>query len=783
MLERELVTRAGIGVSALLVAAMSGVCAQACGGSDAAETPDAGNETGGDVGTDGATDGGSVIVLGQPDDHSNVELEKGLSVTSGVLAVGGKLVLTDGWNQRLLIWNAIPTKDGSSPDVIVGQPDIKTITGDPVGPETIYPLYFASGLGSDGTRLLLADTYWHRVLVYGSIPTTTYRSADLELGQPDFKTTHGKLFVESDVAPSPTRMNLPTSVASDGTHVFVADVINNRVLIWNSFPTKNEQPADLVLGQPDLVSKAPNNCGASSGIGGAKCLATPRSVAVSGGRLFVTDAANNRVLIWSTIPTTNQQAADVVLGQPDMTLRGPGAIGAASLKDPQQVATDGKTVAVVDSGNHRVLLWNDAKTSGAPADLVVGQPDFTSGSANHGATTPDATSLATPIGASLGGGKLFVADQGNFRVLVWNTVPTKSFAAADVVIGRPDKTATSIRPIDATATGGASHAFFDGKRFFVKNGQRSLIWDHVPTGPSDPATGILGEPTFDAIPPLTTLDASHFRPGGDVWADAGHVVVIDPYDHRVLIYNGALSNGRPADLVLGQPDFASRVANNGGVSAQSLFLPWAVTSDGTKLVLCDSNNHRVLIWSKFPTTPRAPADLVLGQADMTANQPNEGGAPTLKSLSFPRGVFTDGTRLVVSDNDNHRVLVWKTFPTANHQPADLVIGQPDGTTMVANNGGLGAKSLNKPNGVVLSGDRLYIADTGNHRVLRFNALPAANYAAADAQYGQRDFVTRKPNDGGLSGTTLNAPSTVSIANGALVINDTGNARLLIVPSF
>jgi hypothetical protein len=32
----------------------------------------------------------------------------------------------------------------------------------------------------------------------------------------------------------------------------------------------------------------------------------------------VADLGNNRVLIWNSIPTTNQKAADVVVGQKDM---------------------------------------------------------------------------------------------------------------------------------------------------------------------------------------------------------------------------------------------------------------------------------------------------------------------------------------------------------------------------------------------------------------------------------------------------------------------------------
>ena len=34
----------------------------------------------------------------------------------------------------------------------------------------------------------------------------------------------------------------------------MADTQNNRVLIWNTIPTKNNQPADLVLGAPNFTT-------------------------------------------------------------------------------------------------------------------------------------------------------------------------------------------------------------------------------------------------------------------------------------------------------------------------------------------------------------------------------------------------------------------------------------------------------------------------------------------------------------------------------------------------
>ena len=49
------------------------------------------------------------------------------------------------------------------------------------------------------------------------------------------------------------------AVYSDGTHLFVADYDNNRVLIWNNIPTSNGQAANMVLGQPNMTSSLADN--------------------------------------------------------------------------------------------------------------------------------------------------------------------------------------------------------------------------------------------------------------------------------------------------------------------------------------------------------------------------------------------------------------------------------------------------------------------------------------------------------------------------------------------
>ena len=83
--------------------------------------------------------------------------------------------------------------------------------------------------------------------------------ADVVLGQPDLnKPDHKELNGNPApiVAPSQNALRVPTGVATDGQRLVVADTDNNRVLIWNSIPTSNNQPADVVVGQSGFTSNA-----------------------------------------------------------------------------------------------------------------------------------------------------------------------------------------------------------------------------------------------------------------------------------------------------------------------------------------------------------------------------------------------------------------------------------------------------------------------------------------------------------------------------------------------
>ncbi len=265
------------------------------------------------------------------------------------------------------------------------------------------------------------------------------------LGQPNYTGTNPGVTNQS--------MQTPNAVATDGQMLAVADTNNNRVLIWKTLPASVNAAPDVVVGEPDFTHGAGSTTQSS--------LLGPQGVWLQDGKLFVADSANNRVLIWNRVPTANNQPADVVLGQSGFTSGAPptgckavnltNTAAANELCNPVSVTSDGVHLFVSDLGFNRVLIWNHIPTSNAqPADVVVGQTDLTGATANNPATCigapPAATngpcigSLNFPRFALSDGTRLFIADGGNNRVLIYNSIPTRNSAWADVVLGQPDFT-------------------------------------------------------------------------------------------------------------------------------------------------------------------------------------------------------------------------------------------------------------------------------------------------------------------------------------------------------
>src|SRR5262249_61735550 len=93
---------------------------------------------------------------------------------------------------------------------------------------------------------------------------------------------------------------------------------------------------------------------------------------------------------------------------------------------------------VADSGNRRVLVWERVpERDGAPADLVLGQRDFGGRDENAGAAA-SAMSMRWPHAVAWCAGDLLAADAGNSRIMGWRGMPRAHGQPCDLVLGQKD---------------------------------------------------------------------------------------------------------------------------------------------------------------------------------------------------------------------------------------------------------------------------------------------------------------------------------------------------------
>lgn len=333
----------------------------------------------------------------------------------------------------------------------------------------------------------------------------------------------------------------------------------------------------------------------------------PRGVFVANEMLFVSDTGQNRVFVWNTIPTSEYQNPDVILGQEEVTEIGRNSGGtptANSLHYPSGIWSDGKILVVGDAWNHRVLIWLTIPTkNGQLADVVLGQPDFESNQPNVKGIGNDPTSqsLNWPYGVFSDGKQLWIADTGNRRVLYYKTIPTKSYAKADDVMGKPDFTTRDyenndvIWPYSIKINSEGNMAIADTQFY------RVLVWNDWKTAFNKNADIIIGQDNFDACgqnqfrlsPESNTLnwtyDACFYKDG---------ILANDTGNSRILGFNEIpKKNNEASDWLIGRPNFntSSEYKENMHGTQKAIYWPFSITTYKDKLFLADTGNHRLVI--------------------------------------------------------------------------------------------------------------------------------------------------------------------------------------------
>lgn len=522
--------------------------------------------------------------------------------------------------------------------------------------------------------------------------------------------------------------------------------------------TQGDNTADAVLGQINFKANEANLIDgrgvniASSGYG---AVAIDRSVTPN--RVFVADTGNNRVLGWKTVEASKTHVPpNIVIGQPDVYSHRCNINDATptqrSLCGPTGVAVDSAgRLYVADSGNNRVLMYKAPFTTDRVADDVFGQfGNFEVGTSNSYGLSSD--SLSNPVGLAVDAAdNLWVGDQNNNRVLAFLS---------------PEVKTANIRSGDTTA---------------------------------DVVLGQLNSFVSSACNVVNLISANSLcTPQGVSVDTAGNVYVADRKNNRVLEYNKPLATDTMADRVFGQLGrFTTNSCNypaNGAVDKNGLCNPADLVIDTlNNLYISDTDNNRVLEYDT-PTTKDAVPERIIGQKDYASSGCNNAsnGTPTVSAASVcaPSDLAVDTAKnLYLIDTTNNRVLRYDA-PLTTDAIADGALGQtvftsanPDQIDGLGVNfssaGGMGSI-------VVDASNHVYVVDPNNNRILAWNGFAGfTSHASATLVIGQPNmFVNSDPangcNTGGLSESSLCGPRSAAVDKaGNLYVADAKNNRVLV----
>jgi uncharacterized protein (TIGR03437 family) len=630
------------------------------------------------------------------------------------------LYIADTGNNRVLAFRyATQLVAGSVADVVIGQLDrFANQAQNPASGGRQLGLNSPTGLAVDSAgNLYVADTGNNRILRFPQpLAPNANQFPTLVVGQKSYATSSANL---AGIGASTLALSGAgrTGIAIDAVgNLWVADSGNSRVL---RFPVAALSPnatfpaADLVLGQPDFVTKTPGTARLN-----LASLAGPNGLAVdTTGNVYVTDQFY-RVLVYNT-PVKTSQTANAVLGI-DTTTTNVTLPTQTALNNPLGLLAAGTAAnagpIVADTGNHRLMLypqqgnWPSSQTSPS-ASAVIGQPDYTQNKANQGNVDAGPGTLDAPLDMAASSTELYLVDAANNRVLVFQYDSSGVRGTASRVIGQLDFPYRGVNLLDAL--------------------------------------GFAFPPSF---PASAVLDSSVSPP---------HLYVADTFNNRILGYKDFthLHAGQPADLVIGQPDMNRNVVNYPSGSATTptasgLYQPTSIALDSAgSLYVTDTGNGRVL---RFPTpyasgkTALESADLVLGQQTFNSNVSD----PTAFTLNTPVGLaftasgantaMSNSGYLAVADSAQHRVLLFQK-PFTSGMSATVVLGQLTFNGAGASPALLG---MNSPRGVSIDPqDRVLVADTGNSRVLIFDQ-------AANLQNGATPLINL---------TGLSTPLSIAMA--------------------
>lgn len=239
-------------------------------------------------------------------------------------------------------------------------------------------------------------------------------------------------------------------------------------------------------------------------------------------------------------------------------------------------------------------------------------------------------------------------------------------------------------------------------------------------------------------------------PMGVSWAPNGQLLVVDTDNHRIL-QCPSWTQGftqQPCSLLAG--------FGGGGFEATQLRSPYVaspVKVSGTSfgLIIADTHNHRIQYW---PTVgSNGTGRTLLGGPGF--------GAPSYEGpteLEFPTGLVIDEVNgyLYVSDTGRHRV---RRYVLDVEEMQILGVGLTVAGTDFTS--GSNESLLDNPTSLALQGDRLYVADARNSRVMTWLVRPELLALDMPRRLSSIDETNSTDN---MTGNTTGTQTTVTTSS-------------------
>jgi len=595
-----------------------------------------------------------------------------------------------------------------------------------------------NGLASDGKKLAVCDRFNNRILIWNKAPKRWDTPPDIVLGQSNFDS--------NDPGSSKCGLNWPgnLSIASNGV-LAVADTHNDRLLIWNKFPSSTGVCADISIHLPSITP---------SGI--TLRWGWPWGIWTDGRRLAAVATMGGTILFWNNLPVIDNQP-------PDYTITN------KFFGTPRNISSDGLTYFFVGDHNARVtnkpgtFFWN-AYPSQANQPYDFYRDEWIKGTV-------------------LSNGEMIAS--GLQHLYTWKSTPTT--AGQEPYISFSPSYYSNGDGVDVTEADGL---------IYVNNynGNNILVY-------SQPPDSLHPDPLFA----LSVSDFHHnsltdigYIQNSVLSTDGTRLIASSDFDHRFYIYNhipdksGILPdkiidtrsfNLFPWDHVLYKKTFAAAgksivaiwkdsdkihlrpdIQFNNQIGTALLKDIKGIALDSNFLYLADRSG-KVYIWKGIPSDPSINPDFTFDYGAVELNRLSSDGEYFCVTQQSPPAIYiyrvtdllqsdqnpwkiinTSGMlnlpaeaaayrgSLAIANQSFHDILLWQNIQDAPDKNKMVVLGNEKNAA--DNQPGIGRKKLFMPGSLLFHDNQLWVGEFKfSSRILKYS------YALTNTQNQEKDLFT------------------------------------------